>query len=38
MVLEKQGNIAGASDAYKKAVDLNPGDVAARQSLQKLSE
>ena len=35
IVLEKQGNIAGASDAYKKAVDLNPGDVAARQSLQK---
>jgi tetratricopeptide (TPR) repeat protein len=38
IVLEKQGNIAGASDAYKKAVDLNPGDVAARQSLQKLSD
>jgi len=36
VVLEKQGDTAGASDAYEKAVDLNPGDVAARQSLQKL--
>ena len=36
VVLEKQGDTAGASDAYKKAVDLNPGDVAARQSLQRL--
>jgi tetratricopeptide (TPR) repeat protein len=38
VVLEKQGDKQGASDAYEKAVDLNPGDVAARQSLQKLLE
>jgi tetratricopeptide (TPR) repeat protein len=36
VVLEKQGDNAAASDAYEKAVDLNPGDVAARQSLQRL--
>jgi tetratricopeptide (TPR) repeat protein len=36
VVLEKQGDTAGASDAYEKAVDLNPGNIAARQSLQKL--
>jgi tetratricopeptide (TPR) repeat protein len=36
LVLEKQGDTEGASDSYEKAVDLNPGDVAARQSLQKL--
>ena len=38
VVLEKQGDAAGASDAYEKAVDLNPGDVSARQSLQKLQD
>ena len=38
VVLEKQGDKGGASDAYEKAVDLNPGNLAARQSLQKLSE
>jgi tetratricopeptide (TPR) repeat protein len=38
MVLEKQGDTAGASDAYEKAVDLNPGDAAARQSFQRLVE
>jgi tetratricopeptide (TPR) repeat protein len=38
VVLEKQGDKSGASDAYEKAVDLNPGNLAARQSLQKLSE
>jgi tetratricopeptide (TPR) repeat protein len=36
VVLERQGDTGGASDAYEKALDLNPGDVAARQSLQKL--
>jgi tetratricopeptide (TPR) repeat protein len=38
IVLEKQGDTDAASDAYQRAVDLNPGDVAARQSLQKLSD
>lgn len=38
VVLEKQGNKDSASDAYEKAVDRNPGDLAARQSLQKLLE
>ena len=38
VVLEKRGDTEGASDAYEKAVDLNPGDVVARQSLQKLLE
>jgi tetratricopeptide (TPR) repeat protein len=36
VVLEQQGNSQGASDAYERAVDLNPGDVAARQGLQKM--
>ncbi len=36
LVLEKQGDTTGASDAYEKAIDLNPGDVVARQSFQKL--
>ncbi len=36
VVLEKQGDTEGASDAYEKAVDLNPGDVAARQSFRRL--
>jgi tetratricopeptide (TPR) repeat protein len=38
VVLEKQGNKGAASDAYEKAVDLNPGNFAARQSLQKMLE
>jgi tetratricopeptide (TPR) repeat protein len=38
VVLEKQGDKAAASGAYEKAVDLNPGNFAARQSLQKLLE
>jgi tetratricopeptide (TPR) repeat protein len=37
-VLERQGDNEGASDAYEKAVDLNPSDVSARQSLQRLLE
>ena len=36
VVLEKQGDKASASDAFEKAVDLNPGNLAARQNLQKL--
>ncbi len=35
--LEKQRDEEGASKAYEKAVQLNPGDEAARQELQKLS-
>ena len=35
--LDKQGDAAGASAAYQKAVELNPGDVDSRQSLQRLS-
>jgi tetratricopeptide (TPR) repeat protein len=38
VVLEKQGDKNAASDAYEKAVDLNPGNFAARQSLQKMLE
>jgi tetratricopeptide (TPR) repeat protein len=37
MVLEQQGDRAGAATAYKKAVDLNPGDLASRQSLKRLT-
>jgi tetratricopeptide (TPR) repeat protein len=37
MVLEKQGDIADALVSYRKAVDLNPGDSAARQSLNRLT-
>jgi tetratricopeptide (TPR) repeat protein len=37
-VLEKQGDNEGASAEYENALDLNPGDVAARQSLQKRLE
>ncbi len=36
VVLERRGDTAGAAEAYQKAIDRNPGDVAARQSLQKL--
>jgi len=37
LVLEKQGDNSGASQAYQKAIDLNPGDTSARESLQRLS-
>lgn len=37
MVLEKQGDRASAAAAYKKAVDLNPGDLPSRESLQRLT-
>src|SRR5262249_54334606 len=37
MVLEKQGDRASAAAAYKKAVDLNPGDLVSRESLQRLT-
>ena len=37
-VLEKNGDTESASREYENAVDLNPGDVSARQSLQKLQD
>jgi tetratricopeptide (TPR) repeat protein len=35
-VLEKQSDAEGAAAAYQKALELNPGDVSAKQSLEKL--
>lgn len=37
MVLEKEGDNSGASEAYQKAIDLNPGDTSTREKLQRLS-
>ena len=37
VVLEKEGDAQGASAAYRKAVQLNPGDVLAREKVQALS-
>jgi tetratricopeptide (TPR) repeat protein len=36
MTLEKEGNTEGAVAAYQKAVELNPGDMTARQSVSRL--
>jgi tetratricopeptide (TPR) repeat protein len=36
-VLEKQGDSAGAAAAYRKALDLNPGDLSAKQAIDRLS-
>jgi tetratricopeptide (TPR) repeat protein len=36
VTLEKEGNIEDAIVAYEKTVDLNPGDLSARQSLTRL--
>jgi tetratricopeptide (TPR) repeat protein len=36
MVLEKQGDAEGASTAYRKALDLNPGDVGAKQGVDRV--
>jgi tetratricopeptide (TPR) repeat protein len=36
MVLEKEGNTVDAIGAYQKAVELNPGDSSARQSVGRL--
>jgi tetratricopeptide (TPR) repeat protein len=36
MTLEKEGNTEGAVAAYQKAVELNPGDTSARQSVNRL--
>lgn len=36
MVLEKEGDTEGAVTAYQKAVELNPSDLSARQSVGRL--
>lgn len=36
IVLEKQGDTAGARGAYRKALDLNPADLPARAGLERL--
>ena len=36
IALEREGNAEGAIAAYKKAIELNPGDVSSRQSLARL--
>ena len=36
MTLEEEGNTEGAVAAYQKAVELNPGDMSARQSVSRL--
>jgi len=36
LVLERQGDTEGASAAYRKALDLNPGEVSAKESLDRL--
>jgi len=36
MVLEKQGDTGAASAAYRKTLDLNPGDLFAKQRLETL--
>ena len=36
MTLEKEGNTDDAVAAYQKAVELNPGDMSARQSVSRL--
>jgi tetratricopeptide (TPR) repeat protein len=37
MVLEKKGDAPGALAAYRKALDLNPADLAAKAGLDRLS-
>ena len=37
VVLEKQGDAEGALAAYRKTLDLNPGDVSARERVEALS-
>jgi tetratricopeptide (TPR) repeat protein len=36
IVLEKQHDAEGASAAYRKALDLNPGDASAKEALDRL--
>jgi len=38
IVLEKEGDAQGASAAYGKAVELNPGDMFAREKVRALSK
>src|SRR5437660_1311091 len=38
VALEKEGDAQGASAAYRKAVEFNPGDVFAREKVQWLSK
>ncbi len=38
VVLEKEGDAQGASAAYRKAMEFNPGDVFAREKVQALSK
>jgi len=38
VALEKEGDAHGASAAYRKAVEFNPGDVFAREKVQLLSK
>ena len=37
VVLEKQGDTTGAVEAYRRAVELNPGDSGSRHSLKRLA-
>jgi Flp pilus assembly protein TadD len=37
MVLEKKGDTAGAVNAYRKALELNPADLAAKTGLERLN-
>ena len=37
VVLERQGNTDGALAAYRRALELNPADVAAKRSLDRLT-
>jgi len=37
VVLERQGDAAGALAAYRKTLELNPGDVSARERVEALS-
>ncbi len=37
LVLEKEGDTTGAIAAYQRAVELNPGDLNSRQSVNRLS-
>jgi len=36
-VLERQGDVAGAGAAYRKALELEPADAGARQGLERLT-
>lgn len=36
--LEKEGDVEGAKEAYRRAVDLNPGELLAADALRRLEE